>query len=372
MTPKLALRHAGVDTNVYNQLQNPVSDTSVVLRPSVEGGLTVGRRIRLRGTGDLDLNYFRRQGTERSTDFGAAGTGELDFGPFTFFGGGGGLQAGQRAGLTLDERIRRQEKFGVAGFDLRLGRRLQLTARGEQRQLRHAPSRVSGADLQRALDRNSRIGAVELRSKLSVFTSGVASAEVIEDTFARQRDTARLTRSYRMLGGVEVGRGAVLSGSVLGGVRYIPGSSAGSVPAYTGPAIRVATYVPVGGVARVALLADREVLYGVAGLRTRDDGLRNSYISKRYETGLDIELPFGLLGRGTLGFQEARYLIPYQVGSVSVRKIDHLYTATGTLLRRVGDSMRVGATVAWGRRVSTLASQSYDGLRYGVTAEFVP
>lgn len=372
LTPRFELRNAGVDTNVFNELAQPVTDTTVVLRPSLAGALPVGRRIRLRGDGYLDLNYFRSQGTERSTDFGADGSGELDFGPFTFFGGGGGLQARQRASIDLDERIRRQERFGAGGLDTWLGRTLRLTVRGEKRQLRYASSRVGGPELPRALDRDSLIGAAELRSKLSVFTTAVATAEVIEDTFVRERDAARLTRSYRLLGGVEIFPGAVLSGTVMAGVRRIPGSSAGSVSPYTGPALRVATRIPVRGFARLSLLADRDVHYAVTALRAPGDRLRSSYISNRYEGGLDLELPFGFLGRGTVGFQNARYLIPRRGTSVTVPRVDHLYSATGTLLRRLGDSTRVGATLSWVRRVSTLDIESYEGLRYGLTAEVTP
>lgn len=372
LTPKVELRNAGVDTNVYNQRQNPVTDTSVVVRPSLTGALPVGRRVRLQGDGYLDFNYFRRQSTERSTDFGVEGTGELDFGPFTFFAGGGGLQARQPFGIDLDERIRRQEKFGGGGFDMRLGRMFQVTVRGDKRQFRYAPSRVRGAELQRALDRDSLSGAVELRSKLSVFTTGVASAEVIEDTFVRQRDAARTTRSYRLLGGFELDRGALFSGTLMVGVRHIPSSAAGGIAPYTGPALRVSTTIPVRSVAQLSLAADRDVYYAVWALRTRADQLRNTYVSSRYTIGLDVSLPFALLGRGSLGFQNARYLLPYEIDGVSVRTVDHLYTATGTLLRGVGRSMRVGGTVSWVRRVSTLASHSYQGLRYGVTAELEP
>jgi hypothetical protein len=114
------------------------------------------------------------------------------------------------------------------------------------------------------------------------------------------------------------------------------------------------------------------VYYAIWALRTRADQLRNTYVSNRYTSRLDVFLPFGLLGRGSFGFQNARYLIPYQIGEVSVRKVDHLYTVTGTLLRVVGRSLRVGGTLSWTRRVSAVASQSYQGLRYGVTAELAP
>jgi hypothetical protein len=372
LTPKIELRNAGVDTNVYNQLANPVADNSVVIRPGMRAAMAVGRRVRLEGGGYLDLNYFRGQRTERSTDFGGDGRGELDFGPFTFFGGGGGLQARQRASIDLDERVRRQEQSQFGGFDLRMGRGIMLTGRANFGTVRHAPSRQTGAELQRALDRDTRTASGELRYRMTALTTLVGTAQAIEDTFVHQRDLGRITRSFRYMGGFEFGERALLSGSVMAGIRHFPGSTAGSVPEYAGPALRIETTMPVGSMARLSLLADRDVYYAVTALRTQDDRLRNTYVSKRLESGLALSLPFKFLARGTAGFQSADYLIPYVVQGANARRVDHLYTGTASLLRAVGDSFRVGATVAWQRRVSNLVSFSYGGLRYGLQAELVP
>lgn len=372
LTPKIELRNAGVDTNVYNQLANPVADNSVVIRPGLRAALPVGRRIRLEGGGYVDLNYFRGQQTERSNDFGGDGRGEVDFGPFTFFGGGGGLQARQRASIDLDERVRRQEQFGFGGFDLRVGRGVQLTGRANVGTARHAPSRQTGAELQRALDRNTKSAAGELRYRITALTTLVGTAEAIEDTFVHQRDAGRVTRSFRYMGGFQFGERALVSGTVTAGLRHFPGSSPGSVSEYRGPALRVEATTPVRTFARLSLVADRDVYYAITALRTREDRLRNTYVSKRYEAGLALHLPLKFLARGTAGFQSAEYLIPYLVQGGNVRRVDHLYTGTASLLRGFGDSFRVGGTVAWQRRVSTLATFSYGGLRYGLQAELVP
>jgi hypothetical protein len=41
-------------------------------------------------------------------------------------------------------------------------------------------------------------------------------------------------------------------------------------------------------------------------------------------------------------------------------------------LREVGDSFRVGGTATFTRRVSTFVTSSYEGYRYGLTAELRP
>ena len=103
--PKLELRNAGRDSNVFLDPTNPVADSSIVVRGSVEGFVPVGRRVRLFGEGWLDWSYFRSFSTERSTDPGGEGRVEVDLGPITLTAGGGALQARQLYSIDIDERI---------------------------------------------------------------------------------------------------------------------------------------------------------------------------------------------------------------------------------------------------------------------------
>ena len=371
LTPKIELRNAGVDTNVYSQFANPVADNSVVVRPGLRGALGVGRRFRLEGGGHVDFNYYREQKSERSTDFGADGRGELDFGPFTFFGGGGRVQTRQRFSIDLDERVRRQERFRFGGFDLYIGRGVRLTGRATVAAARHAPSREPEFDLPTTLDRDTRSLAGELRYRVTALTTLVGTAEAIEDTFVHQVAPSRVTESYRYLGGFQFGRRALIAGTVMAGGRHFPSSALGDSDEYTEPALRIEATAPVGSLARLTLFADRDVYY--AALGTGDDRLRNTFVSKQYQAGLAVNLPLRFLARGAFGVQSADYLVPYPVpDSGPVHRVDHLYTSSLSLLRGVGDSFRVGANVAWQSRKSTVPFLAFDGLRYGIQAELAP
>jgi hypothetical protein len=371
VTPRLELRNAGVDTNVYNDLRNPIPDTSVVLRPGLRVALPVGRRIRLQGSGFIDLNYFQRETTERSTDFGLNGRGDIDVGPFTFYGGGGGGQARQRQSIDLDERLLKQEQFGFGGVDLRVGRATELRGRVDVRSSRFEPSRL-GAEVQRALDRDSRTGRAELRYDLTALTTLSASAEVIEDTFVHQRDLARLTRSYRILGGFDFAEKALLSGSARVGLRQIPGSSAGTVPSYSGPAFKLETTARIRSSARLRLAADGDVYFALSALPTVNDRLRNSYVSRGASAGIDLDLPLGLIARAGVAVQRAEYLAAYVVDQRIARRADQVQSFDAALLRRIGDSLRVGGSGTFTRRVSNLPGFSYEGWRYGLSAEIAP
>ena len=374
LTPRLQLKNAGVDTNVFNSSVATVGDTVVVLSPTLDAALPVGKRLRLSGRGFLDLNYFERQRTQRSTDGYAEGRAELDVGRVMFFGGGGGGHFRQRFSLELDERLLREEKRGFAGATLHATARLSLTgqAAGEIYKYEGGVS-VLGDSVKAALDRNTRTATLQLQYGLTRLTSLVASADVVEDRFLAGSPGPRQASSRRYLAGLEFSQGALVNGRILAGLRDFPGSNASSAPAYRGPAFSVDASVPLARVGRLALLCERDVTYSVVRSVLANERLRNSFVTTRAQAELAIELPFDLVGKTTAGFQEARYLLPYpRTLGAPARRVDHLWSAGGSLLRRFGDSTRIGGTVAWLRRVSRFPGASFQGFRYGIQAELVP
>jgi hypothetical protein len=375
VTPRIELRNAGVDTNVFNSAAAPVPDTSVVLRTTLEGYVPVRGRLRLWGTGYLDFNYFRRQATERSTDFGGSGHAELPVGPFVLFGGGGGLQAHQRATIDLDERVLRQERSAYAGAETRVGSRLTLLGQASGLESRYGRTFASGGDpfrLARGLDRNTLTATGELRIKLTTLTTAVGRAEAISDRFLMQRDARGVTHSYRYLAGFQFDPLAAVNGSAMIGFREVPVTSSGSLPPYRGTVFLANTAIPLFGRARLSIDGQRDLVFAATEADSAAGRLRNSYVSTRLAGHLELGLPFDLLGRAGGGLEGARYILPYPVGSALLRRADHLYTADASLLRLVGGSLRVGGTVSYSRRVSNQQGSSYQGWRYGLQAELRP
>lgn len=375
LTPRLELRNAGVDTNVFNSAAAPVPDTSVVLRTTLEGFLPLRNRLRLWGSGHVDFNYFRRQSTERSTDFGGSGHAELPAGPLVLFGGGGGQQARQRATIDVDERVLRQERSAYAGAEIRVGSRLVLLGQAAGQESRYGRTFAAAGDpfrLARGLDRDTLTATGELRLKLTTLTTAVGRAEAISDRFRQQRDASRLTRSYRYLAGFQFDPLAAVNGTVMGGFREVPASSSGSLPPYRGAVFLASTAVPLFGRARLSIDGQRDVVFAATEAESAAGRLRNSYVSTRVAGHLELGLPFELLGRAGGGIEEARYLRPYPLGTSFLRRADHLYTADASLLRLVGASLRVGGTVSFSRRVSNQPGSSYQGWRYGLQAELRP
>ena len=379
LTPRLELRGAGVDTNVFNSPTNEVSDTTVVLRPALAGVLPVGRRLRFTGQGYLDLNYFSRQRSERSTDFGGDGQAEVLVGPFTLFGGGGGARARQRFAIDLDERVLRHEQWLSAGLRIQFGQRLSSTFSGSTRAYDFENVAVGDTNLKQALDRDQRSAQGQLRYALTRQTTLLVSSEAIEDRFATTQSPSeeigglqpsRTVLSFRHLLGFELGERAIINGRVLGGLREF--RSGAGIESYRGPALAVSVAIPLLRFGRIDCLAERDVLYSIERARSLDDRLRNTYVWTRLQATTSIHLPFDLLGRMTLGRDEASYQQPYVRDGASLERVDHLWTGGGSLLRRFGDRLRLGGTVMWVERISNCPEFSYRGLRYGLQGEILP
>jgi hypothetical protein len=377
LTPRVQLKDAGVDTNVFQTRDRPTRDTVAVVSPRVDGSMKIGRRLRATGFGFLDLNYYRRQDEESSTDFYGEGDATLDLGPFVLLGGGGGGQFSQRFSIDVDERLPRQEKHAYAGLRWQPSRRVSATAtgRGEVFTFAAGTLRLGGA-IKEAMDRNTLKGALELRYALTSKTTAVAAFEEQEDRFFSQPLDVppRRRRSRRYLAGVELGARAAVSGKLLAGVRDYPGTLADGSPPYRGPVLAADLTLPVGERLRLRGVAERDVRYASSLVAIDRLRYRNAFVSARYEGHVLADLPLRLVGLASAGYEDARYLLPYPYPDPSVLadRRDHRYTAGFGLSRRFGDSVRIGGHVSWARRVSTLPLFSYEGLRYGLDAEVLP
>jgi hypothetical protein len=268
--------------------------------------------------------------------------------------------------------VLRQERWANAGVDVELSRRLSTRWSGSVREYEFGSLLLGDEDIKERLDRRSLTGTLEVRYALTAKTTALGSAERIEDRFFRQAGNApRRALSYRYLAGFELGPRALVRGRALAGVRQLPGGFGAGAPAYFGPALLLATDLRLGRFGRMDLLADRDVFYSAEGVRVQDVRLRSAYVYSRYRSEVAIELPFELVGSGFAEWQRARFLLPLRESDAFLR-LDLVHTYGGSLLRRFGDSVRVGGTVAWTQRRTNAAGLAYEGLVYGLQAEIVP
>jgi hypothetical protein len=366
-----------VDTNVFNSASNEVSDTSVVITPSLDALLPVGKTLWLSADGYVDFNYFRRETSERSTDLSGNFRAEVDVGPLTLFAGIGAGRYKQRFSIEIDERderLERHEERFLGGVVLRATDKLALTADGSQRTSTYASGvLVGGDDVKTSLDRRTRMGTMRVSYALTDQTTFSAFARVHQDHFLSEPDPAfQNVRSYTYAAGFDFGERAVINGSLIGGLRYFPDDADQGAPPFHGPYADVRVSSSLGDRVRLSVTAIRDVFYAVTRAETFKGSSRNSYVSSLVRGELNVELPYRLIGRGSVGYERASYLLAYEQNGLPFDRVDQVNTWGAGLLRAFGRAVRIGVTGQWSRRTSNLEGFGYSGLRWGLTAEVVP
>ncbi len=378
LTPRVELRNAGVDTNVFITPTDPTRDTAVVLRATADAYLPVGRRVRLAGSGWADFNYFASEDDQSSTDPGGQGRVEVDAWRLTFIAGGGGFHARQLYSIDIDQRIRRSEQFVDGGVRLRLSTGLSAEAGVDRREYRWNPTpqqAVNGAGefVKAQLDRDSTDWKGGLRYRLTTLTELVGSVEKIDDTFLYAVPGLETTTSYRYLAGLEFGERAFLTGRFLAGVRTIPADGAGSVAPYTGPAVQAAVVVPFLRRLRLNLGYDRDLYYSAEGGRSAADlASRNTFTYGRLYASLDVDTALDLVLRLNGGYENAHYLRPYPLDDGAIDRTDQVYMAGASLFRRIGENALLGISAIHTRRTSNYPGGEYSRWQYGISGSLSP
>lgn len=373
LVPKIGLSAAGQDSNVFLDPVEPRSDTSAVLRGSLEAHLPVGRRIRLSGETWLAWNYFQEYDSEASVDPGLRGRLEFDLGPFTLVGGASGSRARQLYSIDIDERTERTEDTLYGGLEWRPTRRLSLSGGVRSTESRYAEGGDGGNPVTAAsLDRDTLTTQADFRYVLTSLTTFLTTAQVIEDEFLVAAPGYSTTRSYRYLAGFEFAGKGLFNGRLLAGIRDFPSDSSGSLPSYRGPAFSVDLGMPVGQAVRFGAGVVRDVFVAAQPVVDPEERLRNAYILLTLRLSADFDLPLRLRCRLNATFEEAEYLLPVAGPDGPVDRLDRFSSYGGSLLRRISDSFSIGGTATFHTRTSTLPGNSYDRWVWGLSAEFAP
>jgi hypothetical protein len=369
LTPRLEIRNAGYDSNVYNSGTAPVSDATFVVAPVVEAALPAARRLTLRARGLLTFNWYDQQGGERSTDRDLGLSALLRFGRVKLAGERGWGRSKQRFSLDLDERLPHDVARSGLRATVQLARRLELSA-----SLENDRFDIEGpAEVEASLDHDSRNLGVDAAYDLTRRTALLLRAERIRDRFDQSFGGAtRQARSRRYMGGFRFGVKAVVTGQLLAGVREFRDEAGSAAPPYTGPALDVSLGVPAGPLGRLNLRVEREVQYSATPGSEAGVAVRNSYVFSRRQVELQSALPLDLIGRGFLQWQGGSYRVPYVVDGVALGRDATLRVFGFSVLKPLGESLRIGGGCSWERRRSTLPGDDYRGTRYGMQAEYVP
>ena len=352
-TPALEITSLGRDTNVFNDAEDPKSDTTAAIGPSVRIWMRpLGTRLSLR-TGGQYL-YFQEFANQRAWNTSNEARWEVPLARLTPFVAASYVNSRERAGYEIDSRARRRDDSVSAGTELRISGRTALAFSLHRFNARYDQDETFlGTTLSDALDRREEAARLQLRYALTPLTTLVVNTEVGRDRFTTRR--LRDADSLRVMPGFELNPLALISGRVFVGYRrFTPLAS--SLPSYRGIVAAVdATYVRGG--TRFEFRVDRDLAYSYQPLRPYyallDTGIT---VTRRVTPAWEL---VGRASRQALAYRALA--IP---GAPTEAGTDRGYIYGGGIGRHLAETVRLGFDATYSTRRSEFDERrDYDGLR---------
>ena len=361
ITPSVSLHRLGIDTNVFNEFDEPRRDFTFTLSPQIEAWARAGRS-RIQIAARSDFVYFERYTSERSIDGALSGRLEVPGSRFIPWAAASYASGRQRIGYDVDLRFRRKVDEVSAGVDAHLGGRSRLGVGVQRNTYEHDPdaSVVEGSSLRDALDRHSESVAVRLQYALTPLTTFVVSGQAIQDRFDFM--PARDADSTRVDAGFDLAPFALISGRGRIGFRKLTGVG-GGLPGYSGLVASVAAASSIGGRTRVEVSMDRDVTYSW-----------ESHYPYFVLTGALLTATPRLSERwdlqGRLGGQRLAYRPEVGATDLLRNRVDTYGIRGAGIGYHLGRDLRVGLNLDRERRTSPVRRRSFEGYRAGISVTY--
>jgi hypothetical protein len=358
-TPSIVVSNLGVDTNVFNELEDPKDDLTMSVGPKAEFWSRLGPRARIYGSTGVDYQYFREYDSQRS--FGTANVArlDLDVGRLTPFAEGTYVNTRIRPGFEIDTRARREDLSGRVGLGVRVQSKTRLLAWvREQRYRFDAGEEFLDINLSVALDRDSSYRGGGAQIELTPLTTFLVEYESGEDRFVRSPE--RDADTYKVMSGFKFKPFALIDGSLSLGYRRFE---------------TLDTAVPDFG----GFIAAVELGYNLRA--TRFNGEFNRDVTYSFETiepyylqtdwGLavtqKITSAWDIVGR------VGRYTLDYETVGLpgASRRTDTGNRYGGGIGYTLGQYVRLGFDASYMDRKSEAdITRNYDGVRAGFTITY--
>jgi hypothetical protein len=358
VTPSIALTNVGIDSNVFNTVEDPSHDFTLTVSPRLDTWLRAGRS-RTSLSGQTDLVYFQKYSSERSIDGAGAVRFELPTTHLTPWVEADYSKQRQRVGYEIDLRSRRVVTNEAIGVNTRVTSKTRFDLGVRRAQYRYdADAFFLGSNLRETLNRHSDVGQLQYRQAVTVLTTLVVEAEVVQDRFdfSSQRDAD----SIRLSAGLDLDPFALISGRVRVGYRDFR-SVSGRMPPYSGVVASLGTGFTLKGRTRLELNGDRDVNYSyefdypyyvqTGGILTATPRLTNAW---------DVQL--------RVGGQRLAYVT--QDPTALKERLDRVVLFGGGIGYRLGRDTRMGLNVDRQRRASPVQRRDYDGYRVGMSVTY--
>ena len=351
-TPAIEITSVGHDSNVFNEAENPKSDTTAAFGPTVQLWMRPGATRLTARLGGQYL-YFKEFKDQRAWNTRNEAKWEVPLARLTPYVEGTYVNSQERQGYEIDARARRHDDSFGFGSGLRLSGKSEVVVGFKRTNIEYASDEsFLGTVLADGLNRREDVTRVQFRYAMTPLTTFVVNTDVARDRF--ELTSLRDTDSIKVMPGFDIKPMALISGRVFVGYRQFEPLSA-AVPDYRGLAAEVdATYVR--GSTRFEAKVNRDLAFSYEALRPYyqllDTGLT---VTQRVTQAWEV------VGRGSrqaLSYRQVAGLGAPDAGT------DRGYVVGGGVGYRVGEVLRIGGDANYyTRRAEVEGRRDYEGLR---------
>jgi hypothetical protein len=359
INPVLNVKNIGIDTNVFNDPQEPKRDFTATVTPLTDIYLrSQGVRVDVRLMSDLV--YYRDYDSERSSNTEYRGLVSVPLTVISPYAGGSYTSTRARPGYEVDARARHSVTQYRGGSDVRLGTRTVLGLDLTRAHTEFKPDETfRGQNLAEQLNRNEDVARLSMRIALTPLTRAVAAVEAQRDRF--DVNTIRDSDSYRVMAGLELEPVALVSGTATVGYRSMTFRD-GSLAGERGLVTAVNVGYTIFALTRLGVSASRDTQYSYdpehpyyvqsGGVLTLTQQLLSSW---------DLQL--------TGGLQNLHYAdrLGVRVAGVGIDRVTQYGAGLGYHL---GRDTRVGLTYTRNRRQSADPLRRYEGQQFGTSITY--
>jgi hypothetical protein len=357
LTPSIALTDLGVDTNVFNQVEDPKRDFTFTVAPQLNTWFRAGRS-RTEIVTRTDFVYFHEYASERSADIAVNGRFSINGNRVTPWLAGGYRTGRQRVGYEVDARARRETRETGAGLDLRVGAKTTIVVSARRIDYDfEAGEMFLGSSLEETLERRTDAAAVEYRQALTVLTTLAMSVEAARDRF--DVSPARDTDSVKAEIGFDLSEHALIAGRGRIGYRIFDNRS-GLFRDYRGLVTSVGAASTIKGRTRVDVAAERDVNYSFE--------VESPYYVL---TGATLTVTPRLTERWDVLARAGLQRLAYRSAQDSAAgRIDHVELIGIGAGYRLAGGVRFGVNFDRQRRTSPAELRTFEGYSFGTSVTY--
>jgi hypothetical protein len=359
VAPRLTISNLGVDTNVFNDVDDPQQDFTAVISPGADAWMRLGRGLVTFGS-QLDLTYFHDYTSERSV--GGMGSVRYEYRanrlrPFVSYAI---ANTRQRPGYEIDVRARQVRETVRAGLIVRVGPMTDFETSVRRQTIEFAGDAVfGGRALNEALNRTLEAVDASWRQRLTVLTTWVVRASGERERFDLSPE--RNSDSVHVSTGFELGRFALIRGSAFVGYREMTPAAGGTLPGFSGVTANVGLSYSAPTRTRLQLDSARDVEYSF-------EFLEPYYV----QTGVRGTLTQVVTGNWDIqvhgGQDQLSYRSSLTPGERS--RLDRIDRFGGGIGYQVNPEFRLGINVESFYRRSERPERTYRGLRAGAIVNY--